>query len=276
MRPSYHEIQIAAYDRWERRGHYHGGDANDWFEAETELIFLGHYRPIAEHRLDADRAVLGDGPNRRCRFCERTPRQVDFGDPHPIVPGRQWPATAEVCGECRGDWLDPLDQEFRRFWDRLAHDPNAPLSIAAFKAMVAGALAVMPVGELPYFVDAAEWVSNPDHDLDDQLIVGAECLVYRAGFLHQDPGVTLYRRADDDDPVPYLIYFLRADGMMVQVPLPMCLRDEDLDGRSVVHLARSPIWGRGHDFAVARAVRLPLAVSVRRAPVRRIPSAIAS
>lgn len=276
MRPSFHEIQIAAYDRWERRGYSHGGDSDDWFDAETELTFLGHYQPIAEHPLDDGRVVLGDGPARRCRFCERSPRQVDFGEPRPIVPGRRWPATAEVCGECRGDWLDPLDQEFRRFWDRLADDPHTPLSIAAFKAMAAGALAVLPGGELPYFVDAIEWVSNPDHELDDRLIAGAECRVYRAGFLHQEPGVSLYRRVDDDDPVPYLIYFVRGDGIMIQVPLPMCLRDEDLDGRSVVHPARAPSGGTGYQFSSARADRLPLAVSARRAPARRIPSAIAS
>ncbi len=79
MRPSFHEIERAAYDRWERRGWMHGGDPDDWYAAETELTFLGHYRIIAEHALDGTRRpVLGDASVRRCRFCERTSRHASI------------------------------------------------------------------------------------------------------------------------------------------------------------------------------------------------------
>ncbi len=251
MRPSFHEIERAAYDRWERRGGDHGGHADDWYDAEIELIFFAHYRKVAELALDGPGPhVLGDLGARRCRFCERTARQADFGDPRPIVPGRRSPATAEVCNECRGDWLDALDDEFRRAWDRLVHDPQTPLSLAAYKAMVTGALVVMPPTLLPFFVDALEWVSNPDHELDDMLLSGAACRVYRADFLRQEPGVSLYRRIDDDEPVPFVVYFLRADGLMVQLALPMCLRDEDLDGRTVEHPTRALGSGTGYEYQV--------------------------
>ena len=36
MRPTVHEIERAAYDRWERRGWMHGGDRDDWYAAETD------------------------------------------------------------------------------------------------------------------------------------------------------------------------------------------------------------------------------------------------
>jgi Protein of unknown function (DUF2934) len=287
MRPTFHEIQRAAYDRWERRGGNHGGDPDDWFAAETELTFFGHYRIIAEYAANGPRLrVLGDTPTRRCRFCERTSRQVDFGDPRPIVPDSPSPLSAEVCQECRLDWGDALDDEFRRFWDRLTRDAasgqdglenrsRSPLTVAALKAMVAGALAIVPDADLPDFVDTIEWLSNPDHDLDDRLLVVAECRIYRAPFLHENAraSLSLARRIDDEAPVPYMLYFLAGDGIMVQVPLPLCLRDQDLDGREVEHPERALSAGSGPEFRAARCVPLPLAVSSRRAnPGRRLPS----
>ncbi len=200
--------------------------------------------------------MLGDAPTRRCRFCERTSRQVDFGDPRPIVPDRPSPLSAEVCQDCRLDWGDALDDEFRRFWDRLTRDAasgqhgfenrsRSPLTVAALKAMVAGALAIVPDADLPDFVDTIEWLSNPDHDLDDRLLVGAECRIYGAPFLHEDAraSLSLARRIDDEAPVPYMLYFLAGDGIMVQVPLPLCLRDQDLDGREVEHPERALCGG---------------------------------
>jgi hypothetical protein len=287
MRPTFHEIQRAAYGRWERRGGIHGGDPDDWFAAETELTFLGHYRIIAEYAVNGPRRqVLGDAPTRRCRFCERTSRQVDFGDPNPIVPDRPSPLTAEVCQDCRIDWGDALDDEFRRFWDRLTRDASSgqygpenrgrsPLSVAALKAMVAGALSIVPDADLPDFVDTIEWVSNSDHDLDDRLLSGAGCRIYTAPFLHDGAraSLSLARRIDDEAPVPYMLYFLAGDGIMVQVPLPLCVRDQDLDGRDVEHPERALSAGYGPDFRAAQCAPLPLAVSSRRANQgRRLPS----
>jgi Protein of unknown function (DUF2934) len=287
MRPTFHEIQRAAYDRWERRGGNHGNDPDDWYAAETELTFLGHFRIIAEYAVNGPRPqVLGDAPTRRCRFCERTSRQVDFGDPRPIVPDRPSPLTAEVCRDCRLDWGNALDDEFIRFWERLTRDAasggdgpdnrgRSPLSVAAFKAMVAGALSIVPDADLPDFVDTIEWLSNPDHDLDDRLLGGAGCRIYRAPFLHEDSraSLSLARRIDDDAPVPYMLYFLAGHGIMVQIPLPLCLRDQDLDGRDVEHPERALSVGSGHEFRAARCVPLPLVVSNRRANQgRRLPS----
>jgi hypothetical protein len=288
MRPTVDEIRRAAYDRWERRGWPHGGDRDDWYAAEKELAFHGHYRTIVEYGLDGpQRLVLGDAAVRRCRFCERTSTQVDFGAPRPVVVGHASLLTAEVCQDCQSDWRDGLEEELRHFWACLIREglsgPDGldlrgrPLfSIAAFKALVAGALAIMPGPELPLFPDALEWVNNPDHDSDDRLLDRAECLVYQAPFLGVGARASLARRADDESPVPYMLHFLEFDGIMVQLPLPMCLCDEDLDGRVIERPERVPASGHGPEFREARSVLLPLSVSGRRASRGRQPSPIHS
>src|SRR5262249_49473605 len=139
------------------------------------------------------------------------------------------------------------------------------LSIAAFKSLVACALAIMPGPELPFFVDTLEWVSNPDHDNDDRLLDRAECLIYCVPFLDAGARASLARRVDDEAPVPYMLYFLEADGIMVQVPLPMCLCDEDLDGREIEHPERVLAAGYGPEFREAWGVPLPLSLAGRRA-----------
>lgn len=271
MRPTVEEVRRAAYDRWERRGWAHGGDRDDWCAAEKELVFQLNYRKIAEFSLEgAGLTILGDGRVHRCRFCERTARPNDFGVPRPVALGRTSLLTAEVCDDCQGDWRDGLDAELRSFWQamkrgdsRNAGDPQ-PFGVAALKAMSAAALLLMPHSELRYFVDTLEWVSNPDHEADDRLVAGAGCRVYRATFLGEHPGAALSRRIDEDAPVPYMLFSLECEGIMVEVPLPMCLRDEDLDGREVEHPERVPAAGSGADFREARGVLLPLAISARR------------
>ena len=124
---------------------------------------------------------------------------------------------------------------------------------------------MMPGAELPYFIDALEWVSNPDHEADDQLLEGAECWVYRAPFLGEGAArAHLARRVEDETPVPYMIYFLASDGLMVQLPLPMCLRDAG-PRRPVDRAARAGPGGGLRARVPRRAVpvRLPLAVSGR-------------
>jgi DUF2934 family protein len=32
------EIRTRAYELWEKRGRQHGGDAEDWFQAEAEIL----------------------------------------------------------------------------------------------------------------------------------------------------------------------------------------------------------------------------------------------
>jgi hypothetical protein len=272
MRPNVEQIERTAYDRWERRGWNHGGDRDDWYAAETELTFHANYRTIAEYALGGpERRVLGDGAVRRCRFCERSARAADFGAPRPVVADRTFLLSGEVCDDCQSDWREGLDATLRDFWGRLRRegppDPRSQtrFSVAAFKAMAASALLIMPNSELRYFGDTLEWVSNPDHDSDDQLLEGAACRVYHAPFLGQDPRMILTRRVDEDEPFPYMLCLIECDGVMVEAPVPMCLRDEDLDGRTIEYPERIPMAGHGRDFREARGVLLPLTLSPRRA-----------
>lgn len=283
MRPTVDQVRNAAYDRWERRGWTHGGDRHDWLAAEKELTFHAHYQTVAEVSLEGpERRVLSRGAVQHCCFCERTPDRVDFGSPRPIIPGRDSLLTAEVCNDCQADWREGLEEGLGDFWHRLGREANsseaarARFSVAAFKSLAASALLIMPGSELRYFLDTLEWVSNPDHDSDDQLLDNAECRVYRAPFLGECPRASLARRVDDDAPVPYMLFFLEFDGTMVQIPMPMCLRDEDLDGLTIGRPERILTAGRGHDFREARSVVLPLAVSDRRARRTAFHAAIAS
>jgi hypothetical protein len=283
MRPTVEEIRRAAYHRWERRGWDHGGDRDDWYAAETDLTFHANYRTIVEYALEGpEPRVLGDAPVRRCRFCERTDGPANFGAPRPVFADRASLLTAQVCDDCQADWRDSLDDDFRDFWARLGRQAppvaggRPPFSVAAFKALTAGALLIMPGSELRYFVDTLEWVSNPDHDSDDQLLDATECRIYQAPFLGEPPRATLAHRVDDEAPVPYMLFSLECEGIMVQVPLPMCLRDEDLDGRTIERPERIPVAGYGPEFREARGVLLPLSVSARRAVRAYRHAAIAS
>jgi hypothetical protein len=276
MRPTVEEIRRAAYHRWERRGWNHGGDRDDWFAAEADLTYRLNYRTIAEYALDAPGPrILGDGSLRRCRFCERTAAPARFGRPRPVIAGAADLLTAEVCADCQEDWREALDQGLADFRARLKCETlwvdhgRPPFTVAAFKSLTASALLLMPGCELRYFHDALEWVSNPDHDSDDQLLDNAECRLYRADFLGECPQASLARRVDDEAPLPYMLFFLESDGIVVQVPLPMCIRDEDLDGRSIERPERILTTGRGHEFREAHTIVLPLSRSDRRA--RRSP-----
>ena len=279
MRPTSQQIQHAAYDRWLRRGCSHGLDRDDWHAAEKELSFLLNYRTIAEYPLDSgSRLVLGDTSPRRCRFCQRASGQVAFDPPQPVVPdvvGDSSLFTSEVCNDCQKDWRDPLDTEFRTFWEALravasgfdGHDrpqTRPVFSVAVFKSLIAGAILILPEGELPSVLDAVEWVSNPDHESDDQLFAGACCQVYSAPFLKNRSWISLARRVDAEAPLPHLICFLGHGGTIIQVPVPLCLHDEDLDGRSVYQPERALTEGYGPDFQETRGTVLPLVLSRRR------------
>ena len=127
------------------------------------------------------------------------------------------------------------------------------LHVTVFKALVGCALSIMPESELGYFVDAQEWVSNPVSKCDRKLLeADATLLVYGAPFLTERSWTSLARRIDRNAPLPYMVYFLAVRGVVLQVQLPLCIRDQDLDGR-VVHVPRRSLEaGEGGSFQVAR------------------------
>jgi hypothetical protein len=279
MFPTCDQVQRAAYERWLRRGRIHGRDREDWYAAEKELAFVLNYQMIAEYPLGSgDRLILGDRPLRRCRFCERTSVQAAFGSPHPAVPGLLGHGsllTHAICDECQADCRESLDEDFRTVWSALRADAiirdgfsesrrRQLYSIAAFKSLVASALLVMPESELGYFPDALEWVSNPDPDTDVGLFAGSSCRVYAGDGLGGRSWVSLARRVDDEATLPYMLYFLGCEGLLIQVDVPLCLRDEDLDGRRLSVPERVLATGEGADFRESHSTVLPLVLARRR------------
>jgi hypothetical protein len=273
MFPTEGQVGRAAYDRWRRRGSLHGFDRDDWYGAQDELTFCLNYQTIVEYPLDAPgKLILSDRPARYCRFCERTAVQVAFGRARPVVDGGRETSlyTEAICDECRSAFRDALADEFSRFQGSLLGaatesssgkrmHASSHYSTGAFKSLVASALTMMPESELRYFVDALEWVSNPDPDCDAPLVrQEATCLVYSADFLRDRAWTSLARRAVNDAPFPYMIYFLAQGGVVLQVQVPLCIRDQDLDGRQARVPRRSFTSPEGRPFDQASPWELRL------------------
>jgi hypothetical protein len=272
MLPSDGQIGQAAYERWERRGRGDGLDREDWHSAREELLFRLNYQNILECRLDArGDSIPNDRAKRQCRFCDRTISRADTISPPAVFPGALSAPlfTQAFCEECRAGFRDALAADFDRFWAAVVADagldPATRFSRArehyvlpVYKALIACALAIMPENELRYFPDTLEWVSNLDARSDAQLVrLEASCRVYLARWLGDQAWTSLVRRREADAPFPYMIIFLAQDGVVIQAQLPMCLRDQDLDGRAVRIPRRSFAHGEGVRFQEARSCDLP-------------------
>lgn len=249
MFPTEEEIQRAAYDRWQRRGSAHGRDFDDWYDAEQELLFTKNYRLIARFRLDGvAEQTLGNALRPVCRFCERSSLQTPFTRPHRPLPRTLANAalvTWEECDECHEHFRESLERDLLQFAGPyvagklgLQHDVEPSfVPIAAFKGLVRLGLAMMPEPELHTFRDTLEWVSNADHWLDHNAIGKLECVV----CVLPDPLpfslAVLAMKVDDDAPFPHMMLFWGTGRAMFQLPLPLCSRDEDLDGEPL-HVPR--------------------------------------
>lgn len=276
MLPTWEQIQRAAYERWERREWAHGSDREDWDAAELDVTFHLNYRPAAEHPLATDGPVVVGGRARPgCRFCERAAPRAKFSRPRAIVPDDLGPTslvTAEVCDECHEQFAGSIDADFGRFWQALAAEGDATprpasVSLAAYKAMVRMAIAIMPSRELQLFADTIEWVGNPDHDFDGSLFAGVGCVSYRTRHSYAVPWVSLSRRTDPDAALPYAIFALAWGRQVVEVAPPLCAKDQDHDGVSLRPPGRSFTTGFGREMAASTSRLLPLEVVER--PRRR-------
>jgi hypothetical protein len=273
MHPSSEQIRQAAYHRWERRGRLHGGDRDDWTAAELDLTFDLNYRTSAEYPLgEPRRRVLGDPGRPSCRFCEQSAPRTAFSADRPVVPeavGNRSLYTRELCDGCAEQLSGAMDEEFLRFWNDLEtirdgvpsyRDLRAPagITLSAYKSLVRMALLILPREELADFTDTLEWVGNPDHELDRGLFGGACCLAYQTHVPNPDGWVGLARRVEDDAPYPSAVFFLAAERLVLQTNLPLCARDEDLDGTEVRMPERSFSTGLGSDLRASCCLVLPL------------------
>jgi hypothetical protein len=280
MLPSPDQIQVAAYHRWMNRGGVHGHHDSDWAAAEQELLFALNYRVIARHRLDGIAPqYLGDEDEPRCRFCERTQPRAEFQGSRLAIPeflGNESLFTAEICDDCYAQFRAGVEADLERFTRPVrrglgATGPTQPyVPVAAFKGLALAALSVLPEDEMESFEDAIEWVSNPDHGLDSRSIRGLDCAVHALQAPMPFSWVALARRLDDDAPMPYLLAFVGTGRAVFQVAVPLCTRDEDIEGDWIVPRLASPFGpGRG-PFGVETTV-IPLSSpEPRREPVRPI------
>jgi hypothetical protein len=273
MRPSQEQVERAAYERWERRGGFHGGDHEDWVAAELDVFFALNYQSIAEYHFSQDGPrVIGSERRPRCRFCEQSPPRATFSFVRRALPeevGNFSLSTREICDECADQFSRTIDQDFLRFWESLEglrtgtgsfRELRAPtgLTIPAYKSLIRMAVSIMPEGELASCSDTIEWVGNSDHRLDSGLFGGMGCLVYQVHDPYPGPWTSLVRRTDQDAPIPYMLFFLASGRVVLQVHLPLCSRDQDLDGTEVIMPERSFSSGLGSNLRPATCLTLPL------------------
>jgi hypothetical protein len=236
MRPTPQQIAEAAYSRWERRGYLHGFDCDDWVAVENDLVFGLNYRyvarlPLSGPTLDVGKAAAPAA--RRCRFCERAEPAATFRARPLVVPG--WLGNAALvawdeCDDCRAQADAHLAGSFERFaapWVAGDSARDVALSPGAWKALVRMGLSVLPAAELHHFDDTIEWVSNPDHSRDAVLLEAQGCQVYATAHPLPAPFAALARRAHDESPWPYMLFFLGSGRAVFQTHLPLCPRDED-------------------------------------------------
>jgi hypothetical protein len=283
MLPTWQQIEKAAYERWERRGWTHGHDREDWVAAEQDLTFDLNYRTIGRLPLAAS-DIPGDGKRLlRCRFCEQSAPRVEIGTCRPVFPARVGASlsTRELCAECAGQFETTIDQEFTRFWDSLEAarssqgqvlaDPiPTSISIGAYKALIRMAILLLPEHELANFADMIEWVANPEHEFDGGLFQDSACLVYQTNITSGTGWTGLARRIEDEAPFPFMLFFLASGRLILQVHLPLCAQDDELDGSEVRVPYRSFSTGTGPELRASPCLVLPVkpSDSTRRQRVR--------
>lgn len=276
--PSFDQIQHAAYSRWERRGHHHGRHRDDWLAAEQALLFALNYQVVAHYALDGGaRMVLGDPARPICRSCERTAPYATFRGPAPVVPealGNATLFTSEECDECRASFGEEIEPALAGFVAAMRDlrgtgvrpGPRTRIPVAALKGLARIALAIMPRRALSSYEDATEWVGNPDHEFDAVLFGELGALLHLMASPTPRPWVALARRVDEEATVPYMLLFLGTSDLVLQVPVPLCACDEDLDGEPViVPRVSSPAPLENVDEVVA-SLALTLAPSGARMP----------
>ncbi|MGE5754490.1 MAG: DUF2934 domain-containing protein [Planctomycetaceae bacterium] len=275
MLPTRDQIERAAYLRWLGRGGEHGRDREDWIAAQQDLIFAQNYETIARYELnDGAKQFVGDPARRKCRFCEQSfPRATFEATPlvFPPVFGNTTLVAGEECDACHALFLEHLEKPFEAFARPFLADaprraaiaetscPGPSIPIAAFKCLVKMALAIMPEDELPSFEDTIEWVCNPIHRQDFSVFRGLSCRVYLTPVPIPAPWASLARRIEDDAPFPAMLFSASTPNVVFQVPLPLSMRDDDMDVEEVRTPMLSIPCGTGAELRESRCLDLPIA-----------------
>lgn len=235
MMPAREEIELAAFRRWEMRGRVHGAHEDDWLASEQALLFHHNYRVIYEYNsaITADAGwVLGQSDRPVCRFCEQA------------APRTQFAGSVLALADCFGIfglWTNDQCLECRESFDPIAKGPlsvfvNAcrvgaalhSIPLAAYRGMVRSCLAILPTELLDLFPDALEWVNHTEVEPDDLSIARMGIVAHFAEGHTQPEWAAVARKHNPHEPMPNLIAFLGTATVTFQVPLPLCLRDDDL------------------------------------------------
>jgi hypothetical protein len=275
MFPTSDQIRDAAYDRWRRRGGGHGRDRDDWLRAEQDLLFAGNYVVVARvgPGPSAYNGAVRDGrPGpRTCRYCEQSAPRVRFSriDGRAALLCDDRTLTVSVpdeCDDCRQHFDECFGADLSRFIRtiRAGKEPGDPLPVSlaaqpyvpirAFKGLTRMALACLPRSELATFEAAIEWVGNPDHDFDARAFGPLSCVLHLLAAPFPAPWATLSLRDDQQVPMPYALFHLGDGRAMLQVAVPLCGRDDDLDGQVlIVPIVAPPLIHQGSDDPIATA-----------------------
>lgn len=255
MFPTVDQIEYEAYLRWERRGGCHGNDRGDWCAAEQDLLLTLNYEVAAFYALNApEPQFVGSKRRRVCRFCEQAAPTVTFSELRPALPSfleNRSLFTYEECDDCHAQFAASVEADLAAFLAHLRSDPRpgagpgpgslSRTSIAALKGLAKMALSIMPAADLHSFEDTREWVVNPDHDFDLGLFGELGGGLHALPSLQPQPWTALVRRVDDGAPMPYMLFFVGVADIVIQAPVPLSIRDEDLDGeRTIVPRTDSP------------------------------------
>lgn len=105
----------------------------------------------------------------------------------------------------------------------------------AFKCLVKMALAVMPSEELQHFGDTLLWLQIKDRN-DDKLRTNS--LICIQSFVPGPmpfPWITylLFKRKDDNDNIPYSIFYLAVGNYTFQIHIPGSRKDAHLEGKDI-------------------------------------------
>ncbi|GIW87908.1 MAG: hypothetical protein KatS3mg108_2232 [Isosphaeraceae bacterium] len=263
MIPTDDQIRVAAYQRWQRRGHSHGHHEADWLAAQQDLLLALNYRTVARYQADARPIPPTAEPSRRvCRFCEQSPPRTSFGPPGPALPpslGVPGPLRTDVCLACQESFETSLAAPLERFIAAVRSGlPPSTIPTQAYKGLVSALLTMMPPALLELFPDALEWASQPEADRLDAELARRGVLVHSLDQ-RQIPWSAILVKTDDAMPMPHVLAFLGLETATIELPMPLCVRDEDLDGETIFEPLVASLDGLTHGTTRPRTQRIPIA-----------------
>ena len=104
---------------------------------------------------------------------------------------------------------------------------------SAFKCLTKMALAIMPAAELIHFRHTLDWINSED----DRLITkGLYCFRSRSVHSLQAIDAVLLKRQETSSSIPYVTFFIAFYNFTLQIFLPLCAQDADLNKIQVCHL----------------------------------------